>query len=449
MIKVRGSQPRSVTGKLSAFAGHGHARQIGDTDRLHAAAAIDFSPWRADHLYSTGSAFPQGLPPRMDQSAVIATSSGAQVRLRQLSKAFGAAAAVDDVSLDVPAGAFVSLLGPSGSGKTTTLNLIAGFLAPDKGDILIDDRSVADVPPHKRNIGMVFQSYSLFPHMTVADNVAFPLRMRAKLSREETRKRIAEMLTLVQLGHLASRYPRQLSGGQQQRVAMARALVSRPRLLLMDEPLGALDKKLREQMQAEIKHIHRSVGTTVVYVTHDQSEALTMSDLVVVMHRARIAQIGTPRALYESPSSAFVADFLGDSNLIPATIIESGSNGLAVKIGNGVVIHGVSARFSASTGERVFVLIRPEDMAVRSAGAATRSNDTLDQLEGAVIEHSFHGDVFKLNIAVGNDILKVKVPREQGVDFGVGRNVSLSWAPGAARLLPNAADDIPAMSAAS
>src|ERR1700752_5338284 len=221
----------------------------------------------------------------MDQPGATAKTSGAQVPLRKLSKSFGSAAAVDDVSLDVLAGAFVSLLGPSGSGKTTTLNLIAGFLTPDAGDILIDERSVADVPPHKRNIGMVFQSYSLFPHMTVADNVGFPLRMRTRLRREAARKRVAEMLGLVQLSHLAARYPRQLSGGQQQRVAMARALVSHPSLLLMDEPLGALDKKLREQMQIEIKRIHRSVGTTVIYVTHDQTEALTMSDLVVVMHR--------------------------------------------------------------------------------------------------------------------------------------------------------------------
>ena len=383
----------------------------------------------------------------MDQSAVTVTSSGAQVRLRQLSKSFGTAPAVDDVSLDVPAGAFVSLLGPSGSGKTTTLNLIAGFLAPDKGDILIDERSVADVPPHKRNIGMVFQSYSLFPHMTVAENVAFPLRMRAKLTRERARERITEMLALVQLGQLGERYPRQLSGGQQQRVAMARALVSRPRLLLMDEPLGALDKKLREQMQAEIKHIHRSVGTTVVYVTHDQSEALTMSDLVVVMHRARIAQIGTPRALYEAPASAFVADFLGDSNLIPATIIEAGGDGFAVKIGNGAVVRGVSARFSPSNGERVFVLIRPEDMTVQATGAL--QTDERQQLNGIVTEHTYHGDVFKLNVAVGDDILKIKVPREQGGNFDVGRKVSLSWAAGAARLLPTTSDDPPVTASAA
>ncbi len=360
------------------------------------------------------------------------------MRLRNLRKAFGTAAAVDDISLDVPPGAFVSLLGPSGSGKTTTLNLIAGFLAADAGDILIDDRSVADVPPHKRNIGMVFQSYSLFPHMTVAENVGFPLRMRTTLTRDAARQRIVEMLTLVQLAHLESRYPRQLSGGQQQRVAMARALVSRPRLLLMDEPLGALDKKLREQMQAEIKHIHRSVGTTIIYVTHDQSEALTMSDRVVVMHRARIAQIGTPRELYESPANAFVADFLGDSNLIGGTIAQPRAGGFAVKIGNGAVIHAGSAPGGAAIGDRIFVLIRPEDMAVCPANAG--DTDGLDRLLGTVTGISYHGDAFKLDVAVGSDIVRIKVSRSQGGAFEIGRRVLLTWTANAARLLPGATD---------
>jgi len=381
----------------------------------------------------------------MDQSAVTARTSGAQVLLRKLSKTFGATAAVDDVSLDVPAGAFVSLLGPSGSGKTTTLNLIAGFLTPDAGDILIDDRSVADVPPHKRNIGMVFQSYSLFPHMTVADNVGFPLRMRTTLTRDEARKRLAEMLALVQLAHLGSRYPRQLSGGQQQRVAIARALVSRPRLLLMDEPLGALDKKLREQMQVEIRHIHRSVGTTVVYVTHDQSEALTMSDLVVVMHRARIAQIGTPRELYEAPANAFVADFLGDSNLIAGTIAQTGSDGCAVRIGDGSIIRATSALSGAKLGDRAFVFIRPEDMTVRAATDAPAEGAS--RLIGTVKELSYHGDVFKLAIAVGGDTLTVKVARRQGGDFEVGRPVVLTWSANAARLLPAANDGAAAANA--
>ena len=373
----------------------------------------------------------------MDPSAVVPPSSGAQVRLRHLSKAYGAVAAVDDISLDMPAGAFVSLLGPSGSGKTTTLNLIAGFLSPDSGDILIDDRSIADVPPHRRNIGMVFQSYSLFPHMTVAENVGFPLRMRTAMTRDQATKRIAEMLDLVRLSDFGARYPRQLSGGQQQRVAMARALVSRPRLLLMDEPLGALDKKLREQMQAEIKHIHRSVGTTVIYVTHDQSEALTMSDLVVVMHHARIAQIGTPRALYESPATAFVADFLGDSNLIAATLLETTGERCVVRAGDGSVLRAQPPQFAATPGQPVFVLVRPEDM---QAHAAATPLDGRERLTGMVTEQSFHGDTFWLAVAVGRDTLKVKVARQHGADFVMGRPVTLTWPPAAARLLP-AVDD--------
>jgi putative spermidine/putrescine transport system ATP-binding protein len=382
----------------------------------------------------------------MDQSADTAVTSGAQVRLRRLSKFYGNVAAVDGISLDVPAGAFVSLLGPSGSGKTTTLNLIAGFVTPDSGDILIDQRSVADVPTHKRNIGMVFQSYSLFPHMTVAQNVGFPLRMRSALGRDAARKRIAEMLALVQLSHLEARYPRQLSGGQQQRVAMARALVSRPRLLLMDEPLGALDKKLREHMQVEIRRIHRSVGTTVVYVTHDQSEALTMSDLVVVMHRARIAQIGTPRALYEAPANLFVADFLGDSNLVPATVVGVEAGGCAVQTRGGDIICTAPSQFVPAPGAPVILLIRPEDMTVQATdGAASEGSK---QLSGVVKELNFHGEVFKLGIAVGDDLFKAKVTRERGSAFDVGQKVLLSWPQGAARLLPPTSDLTPAAEAA-
>jgi putative spermidine/putrescine transport system ATP-binding protein len=380
-----------------------------------------------------------------DRSSQRATESGAQVWLRKLCKAYGGLAAVEGVTLDIPAGAFVSLLGPSGSGKTTTLNLIAGFLAPDSGDILIDGRSVAEVPPHKRNIGMVFQAYSLFPHMTVAENVAFPLRMRGKLSRAGARKRIAEMLALVQLSHCETRYPRQLSGGQQQRVAMARALVSRPRLLLMDEPLGALDKKLREQMQAEIRRIHRSVGTTVVYVTHDQSEALTMSDLVVVMHRGRIAQVGTPRALYETPTNAFVAEFIGDSNLLPVHMIEAAGGGCAVKIDNGPVIRALPGQLAFSANGRAFLLVRPEDMAIELR-SASRAQDH-QRLEGTITELSFYGDVFKLGIAVGGEVLKAKVARDEAGGFAVGRQVFVSWKPDAARLLPATTEDPAAVAA--
>jgi putative spermidine/putrescine transport system ATP-binding protein len=371
----------------------------------------------------------------MTEFAAAAMASGAQLRLRQLTKAFGASQAVDRISLDVPAGAFVSLLGPSGSGKTTTLNLIAGFLTPDAGDILLDERSIADVPPHKRNIGMVFQSYSLFPHMTVAENVGFPLRMRTRLSRQEARQRIDEMLALVQLGHLGTRYPRQLSGGQQQRVAMARALVSHPRLLLMDEPLGALDKKLREQMQVEIKRIHRSVGTTVIYVTHDQTEALTMSDLVVVMHQARVSQVGTPRVLYEAPANLFVADFLGDSNLLTATIAHVSGDELAVELGNGEKIRATRGTSAAAPGSRAVVLIRPEDISVTATDQRTAGQDVV---AGTIKDISYHGDTFKLDVALGADMLKVKVPRERGAGMEPGQKVFLTWHASVVRLLPAA-----------
>jgi putative spermidine/putrescine transport system ATP-binding protein len=379
----------------------------------------------------------------MSDFSVAGMASGAQLRLRQLTKAFGTAKAVDQISLDVPAGAFVSFLGPSGSGKTTTLNLIAGFLTPDSGDIQLDERSIADVPPHRRNIGMVFQSYSLFPHMTVAENVGFPLRMRTRLSRADARRRIGEMLALVQLGHLGDRYPRQLSGGQQQRVAMARALVSHPRLLLMDEPLGALDKKLREQMQVEIKRIHRSVGTTVIYVTHDQTEALTMSDLVVVMHQARVAQVGTPRVLYEAPATLFVADFLGDSNLLAAKIATASGDEVAVEIANGRTIRAARGTFAAAVGDRVVVLIRPEDMSVCASKERAEGRDVL---AGILKEISYHGDTFKLDVAVGADTLKVKVAREHGAAMNPGQEVFLTWTSAAVRVLPaadrlNDADD--------
>ena len=371
----------------------------------------------------------------MTEFAAAAMASGAQLRLRQLTKAFGASQAVDRISLDVPAGAFVSLLGPSGSGKTTTLNLIAGFLTPDAGDILLDERSIADVPPHKRNIGMVFQSYSLFPHMTVAENVGFPLCMRTRLSRQEARQRIDEMLALVQLGHLGTRYPRQLSGGQQQRVAMARALVSHPRLLLMDEPLGALDKKLREQMQVEIKRIHRSVGTTVIYVTHDQTEALTMSDLVVVMHQARVSQVGTPRVLYEAPANLFVADFLGDSNLLTATIAHVSGDELTVELGNGEKIRAARGTSAAAAGSRTVVLIRPEDISVTATDQRTAGQDVV---AGTIKDISYHGDTFKLDVALGADMLKVKVPRERGAGMEPGQKVFLTWHASVVRLLPAA-----------
>jgi ABC-type Fe3+/spermidine/putrescine transport system ATPase subunit len=237
--------------------------------------------------------------------------TGAEVVLAGLTRYYGETAAVREVSLAVGAGEFVTLLGPSGSGKTTTLMIVAGFVEPSAGDVRIGGRSVLGLPPHRRNLGVVFQSYALFPHMPVFDNVAFPLRMR-RVDRTETRRRVAAALDMVQLGALAERRIHQLSGGQQQRVALARALVFEPPVLLMDEPLGALDRKLREQMQLEIKRLQRALGLTAIYVTHDQEEALLLSDRVAIMHEGAIHQVGAPAEVYERPATAFVADFVGE-----------------------------------------------------------------------------------------------------------------------------------------
>ncbi|MBL8660538.1 MAG: ATP-binding cassette domain-containing protein, partial [Rhodospirillales bacterium] len=242
-------------------------------------------------------------------------------RLRGIEKTFdGESLVVRGVDLDILRGEFLTLLGPSGSGKTTILMMLAGFETPTGGEIVIDGRPVAHLPPHKRDIGIVFQSYALFPHMTVAENLAFPLRVRHR-PRDEIRDRVERALAIVRLGGFGGRRPSQLSGGQQQRVALARALVFAPKLVLMDEPLGALDKQLREHMQIEIKHIHQTLGVTFVYVTHDQGEALTMSDRVAVMSNGVIEQLDTPENIYEAPLNAFVAHFIGENNRLPGRIL--------------------------------------------------------------------------------------------------------------------------------
>ncbi len=256
----------------------------------------------------------------MDGTASLATGQaaafqGASVVLSGIEKRFDNVGAVRGVSLDIRSGEFLTLLGPSGSGKTTTLMMIAGFETPTAGDIAIDGRSVVAIPPHRRNLGMVFQNYALFPHLTVADNIGFPLKQRG-IDRATRVRLVAESLELVRLPGYQARYPRQLSGGQQQRVALARSIVFHPRLLLMDEPLGALDKQLRESLQLEMRRLHADLGITFIYVTHDQEEALTMSDRVAVMHEGLIAQVGTPEDLYDRPCDRFVASFIGESNFL-------------------------------------------------------------------------------------------------------------------------------------
>ncbi len=288
------------------------------------------------------------------------------VSLASLTKHFGQVAAVDSIDLDIPSGGFFSLLGPSGCGKTTTLRLIAGFEQPSSGRVLLDGRDMAGTPPSKRPVNTVFQSYALFPHLRVFDNVAFGLR-RAHVPRAEVRRRVGEALDLVQLSDLAARKPGQLSGGQQQRVALARALVLRPAVLLLDEPLGALDAKLRRQLQVELKQLQTRVGITFVYVTHDQEEALTMSDRIAVINRGRIEQAASPRDLYEEPANAFVADFLGVSNLMDATANGPSGDAAQVRLANGFPVE--VRRGDISRRGQVKVVIRPERVLLEPAGA--------------------------------------------------------------------------------
>ena len=288
------------------------------------------------------------------------------VSLVSLTKHFGQVAAVDSIDLDIPSGGFFSLLGPSGCGKTTTLRLIAGFEQPSSGRVLLDGRDMAGTPPSKRPVNTVFQSYALFPHLRVFDNVAFGLR-RAHVPRAEIRRRVGEALDLVQLSDLAARKPGQLSGGQQQRVALARALVLRPAVLLLDEPLGALDAKLRRQLQVELKQLQTRVGITFVYVTHDQEEALTMSDRIAVINRGRIEQAASPRDLYEEPANAFVADFLGVSNLMDASANGLSGDATQVRLANGFSVE--VRRGDISRRGEVKVVIRPERVLLEPVGA--------------------------------------------------------------------------------
>jgi spermidine/putrescine transport system ATP-binding protein len=310
------------------------------------------------------------------------------VRLVGLRKSFGDAVAVDGIDLELHSGEFFSLLGPSGCGKTSTLRMIAGFEEPSGGQICLDGRDVAGVPAYRRPVNTVFQNYALFPHMNVADNVGFGLRL-SKVGRSETRSRVTEALEMVELGPLARRRPAELSGGQQQRVALARALVLRPKLLLLDEPLGALDTRLRRTLQTELKAVQRSVGITFLYVTHDQEEALSMSDRLAVMSHGRIEQIGTPEDTYARPDTAFVASFLGVSNLVTTTSLSPGW----------VELEGLALAAPANlapAGSEVTVLVRPERITV------TEPNDIAAALPGVVTERRFVGASTEITIVLSS-----------------------------------------------
>jgi putative spermidine/putrescine transport system ATP-binding protein len=361
---------------------------------------------------------------------------GAEVRLHELTKTFGPVVAVEDVSVTIAPGSFFTLLGPSGSGKTTTLMMVAGFAHPTRGEVFVDGAPVARLPPQKRDLGMVFQSYAVFPHLTVFDNIAFPLQIR-RLPAAEIRQRVGQALELVQLRGYDRRWPRQLSGGEQQRVALARALVFRPRVLLMDEPLGALDKKLRAHMQLELKHIQRHLHVTVIYVTHDQEEALTMSDRVAVMQRGRIEQVGTPAELYEAPVSRFVADFLGDSNFIDGVVAGPPVEGRwLVRAAGGLEFRGLGT-VPLQAGQPVTAAVRPEKLVPLEGGAARAApTETVNVCAGTIEEAIYVGDATRYRVTLCADsTLTVKVPNRVALrQHAEGEAVVLTWSPDETRL---------------
>jgi spermidine/putrescine ABC transporter ATP-binding subunit len=359
-----------------------------------------------------------------DLMAMNAAGRGAKVTLDDLEKSYDRAAAVAGVSLDIDSGEFLTLLGPSGSGKTTTLMMIAGFETPTRGDIAIDGKSVVAMPPYRRNIGMVFQNYALFPHLTAADNIGFPLKQRG-VGKAERAKLVGEALELVHLQGYGDRYPRQLSGGQQQRVAFARAIVFKPRLLLMDEPLGALDKQLRENLQLEMRRLHADLGITFVYVTHDQEEALVMSDRIAVMNEGLVVQVGRPEDLYDRPGNRFVAAFLGESNFLPA-VVRGIEDDVVVAEYEGTIIRALSRRPPAA-GEKVTVTTRPER--IRFANGASSSTAQQNRLSVTVTEALFAGERCRYMLQASDGTAMVlKEPSSAAIRRrAVGERAEIAW----------------------
>jgi putative spermidine/putrescine transport system ATP-binding protein len=373
------------------------------------------------------------MTPGIDPSAIpsaapdVAGDRPALV-LRGLRKDFGAATAVDGVDLEVRRGEFVTLLGPSGSGKTTTLRMVAGFMAPTSGSIEIDGNDMTRIPPHRRDVGMVFQNYALFPHMTAAQNVAFPLQMRRK-SRVEIKRRVAEALGLVKLDGFGERYPRELSGGQQQRIALARAVVFGPRLLLMDEPLGALDRKLREALQLEIMHVSRQLGATVLYVTHDQEEALVMSDRIAIFSAGRIEQLGSGEDLYDRPASLFVADFIGESNILRGRYERDGDGASWIARGpwRWRIGQVASERAALETGATAALIVRPER--TRIVGGADAIPSAANAVEASVTDVLYLGSDRKYELTMPDgQRAAVREQRDGGEhQWQRGDSVRLTW----------------------
>ena len=362
---------------------------------------------------------------------------GARLSLIELSKHYEHMAALHPTTIDIEPGEFFSLIGPSGSGKSTLLGTVAGFVPPTSGRIELDGRDIVHIPPYRRNIGMVFQNYALFPHMSVFENIAFPLRLR-KLSQTEIAGRVQSMLATVRLAEFGSRMPSQLSGGQQQRVALARAAVYDPQLLLMDEPLGALDKNLREEMQYEIKTFHRQMRATILYVTHDQEEAATMSDRLAIMKDGRIVQHGAPRDLYEHPANAFVASFLGDANLFSVESIEKrGSSSAVARTQEGIAIKLEAPARPISAGRGWMVCIRPEAVRIATEGEAEPAC-SVNRVKGDVVDSVYTAGTFRYRVAIGSGtLMMVRLPSVRRADLHPpGAHVELAWDASDSQLIP-------------
>jgi putative spermidine/putrescine transport system ATP-binding protein len=361
---------------------------------------------------------------------VIAMWASSYVEFRDVSKSYdGRTLAVKDLNCVVRQGEFLTFLGPSGSGKTTALMMLAGFEAPSSGDIILNGRSLAHTPPHRRNMGVVFQNYALFPHMTVAENIAFPLTVR-RVWRAGVKEKVERMLELVSLTGFADRRPNQLSGGQQQRVALARALIFDPALVLMDEPLGALDKQLRERLQIEIKQIQKKLGVTVVYVTHDQSEALTMSDRIAVFNEGSIAQLASPEDLYERPESAFVAGFIGENNRLEGVVTAREAERCVVRTDDGLMVHAIGIGRLAP-GDRAVLSVRPEQVVLRPEG------DGLTNVFAARVEEMiYHGDHTRVRLRLPSGLELFAKDHRHASAVSPGQTVPVGWSPANCRAFP-------------
>ena len=330
---------------------------------------------------------------------------------------------VKNLNLNISKGEFVTMLGPSGSGKTTTLMMLAGFETPTNGEIYLQTKPISKIPPYERQIGMVFQNYALFPHMTVQENLSFPLEVR-KISKTDIQDKVKKALDMVELGDFGTRFPAQLSGGQQQRVALSRALVFEPRLVLMDEPLGALDKNLREQMQYEIKHIHERIEITVVYVTHDQSEALTMSNRIAVFDDGVVQQLSTPDILYEKPENSFVAQFIGENNRMTGTVKQIDNEFCSVDLDGGGSVQALKVNVN-EVGDKTQLSVRPERVSIKS-----NQDQSINKFTGNVKELIYLGDHIRARLDVcGNDEFIVKIPNEGNLDLQEGSKITVSWDP--------------------